>query len=84
MCNPYTQLYVGDRVFVINYGRTCNGLVDRGNSRFFSLSTRRRAEHNLHPDAFDFGVRADIPEYLEVDELTSSLSVLFEPTEWGS
>jgi ribosomal protein S4 len=81
--NPYTQLYVGDLLFVINYGRTRNALTDGVGAHLSDLPTYVGAKHSLHPNAFDFGARVDTPGYLEVDELTSSLSVIFEPSRWG-
>ena len=81
--NPYIQLYVGDLVFVINYGQAGSCSIRETASRMSRLSGRKVAKHNLHPNAFDFRIESDTPQYLEVDELTSSFSVLFEPSRWG-
>lgn len=81
--NPYIQLYVGDLVFVINYSQAESCFVKETSSRLSRPSVHKIAMNNLHPNAFDFTVRSDTPQYLEVDELTSSFSVLFEPSRWG-
>lgn len=81
--NPYTQLYAGDLVFVINYSQTESCAAAETVLCPSKPSMHKIAKHNLHPNAFDFKVRGDTPQYLEVDELTSSFSVLFEPSRWG-
>jgi hypothetical protein len=81
--NPYIQLYVGDLVFVINYCQAESCSVRETTSYLSRLSKHKIAKHTLHPNAFDFTISFDTPQYLEVDELTLSFSVLFEPSRWG-
>jgi len=83
VCNPYTQLYVGDVMYINTYVSGVLALAHNQLSLRPHLS-RGFSQIQTHPKAFKVNFSADSASYLEVDELTSTVALLTEPTTWGS
>lgn len=74
--NPYMQLYQGDVVSLLASFKSARMDLRAFGSR---AETAPMAKLSLHVKAPSILSNEDTPAYLEVDELTSSCIVLFEP-----